>query len=168
MKHEFIIQGEGFILRPLTLDDLELLRYWRNSNKIQKWFLDKRYIDSKQQIEWYKKYLENENDIFFIIEDTILNRAVGAISLYNIDKKEAEFGRFMIGDPEAKGKGIGKKAMEAICKFGFQQLHLNRINLEVIKSNHRAIRIYEDLGFIQVEHPLIDQNNTIKMTKNIT
>lgn len=168
MQHNYVVFGEGVTLRPLAIEDLELLRSWRNSDHIRKWFINKKYINSEQQKMWFNQYLDNDSDIFFIIEDNCnLKRPVGAISLYNIDRTnhEAEFGRFMVGDPDARGTGAGRKALRAICEFGLLELELERISLEVIGTNQHAINIYLDLGFIKMDRYVLGHDIIIKMSK---
>ncbi len=52
-----------------------------------------------------------------------------------------------IGDNSFRGKGIGKEALALTIEFGFQELNLHRIQLNVLSYNKPAIAIYEKLGF---------------------
>jgi RimJ/RimL family protein N-acetyltransferase len=74
---------------------------------------------------------------------------VGQISLYHIDwpTKKAEFGRLMIGEPSAAGKGLAIAATQLIIKFAFEDLQLEEVYLEVYADNKKAIHIYKDAGF---------------------
>lgn len=53
----------------------------------------------------------------------------------------------MIGDSKNQGKGIGTFAVKEILNHGFNNLNLNRIQLNVLNYNHRAIKLYEKCGF---------------------
>ncbi len=46
-----------------------------------------------------------------------------------------------------RGNGFGKEALELALKFAFQELNLHRIQLTVFEYNHRAISLYEKIGF---------------------
>lgn len=46
-----------------------------------------------------------------------------------------------------QGRGIGRKLMEALLDIADNHLGLARVELEVFPDNHRAIRLYESLGF---------------------
>ncbi|MFD0589826.1 GNAT family N-acetyltransferase [Paenibacillus sp. GCM10027627] len=151
MKHQYSVVFDNVRLRPLEFDDLEQLRLWRNKDSIRVHFKDQRLIDTEQQKAWYERYLLNSTDIFFIIEETSTNsRPVGAVSLYRIDSAnaKAEFGRFMIGEESAKGLGLGYKTIMGVCEFAFNELKLEQVYLEVLKTNVRAIHLYEKAGFI--------------------
>lgn len=55
-----------------------------------------------------------------------------------------------IGNKRFWDQGYGTDAMRTICQFGFEQMNLHRIQLEVYASNQRARKVYERVGF-QVE-----------------
>jgi RimJ/RimL family protein N-acetyltransferase len=52
-----------------------------------------------------------------------------------------------ISDRRYLGKGYGTDALNALVDFGFGELRLERIELEVYDYNLRAIRSYEKAGF---------------------
>ena len=89
-------------------------------------------------------------------------RPVGQVSLYNIAwaEERAEFGRLMIGDPQARGKGLAKQATQLLLDMAFDQLHLNEVYLEVLEGNQSAIAIYRQCGF----QPSACYNNLLKMS----
>lgn len=50
--------------------------------------------------------------------------------------------------PEWQGKGIGRALMDTIMAWGLDPVNeLSRIELQVRGDNHRAIALYESLGF---------------------
>ncbi|MHA1647370.1 MAG: GNAT family N-acetyltransferase [Promethearchaeota archaeon] len=53
----------------------------------------------------------------------------------------------MIGEKSAWNKGYGTEAMKLLVEYGFRELNMNRIELEVFASNPRAKRCYEKVGF---------------------
>lgn len=71
----------------------------------------------------------------------------GTISLKNLDldKKEAEYAISM--HPQAQGKGAALEATARILHEGFRRLKLQRIYLNVLEENKRAVRFYEKAGF---------------------
>lgn len=59
-------------------------------------------------------------------------------------------GTFSIGifAPERRGVGLGQEATGAVVRWGFVELRLHRIELEVLASNDRAIGCYRACGFV--------------------
>lgn len=140
------------ILRLLERDDLPLTLSWRNQDEIRKWFLNTAIIHADVHHAWFERYQELDNDFVFLILAKDMNRApVGQVSIYNIDwnAKTAEFGRLMIGEPRAKGKGIAKEATRTLLDHFFGPLSLNEIRLEVKENNEAAIAIYRSIGFYE-------------------
>jgi RimJ/RimL family protein N-acetyltransferase len=52
-----------------------------------------------------------------------------------------------IGDPDYWGKGYGTDALRLLVGFGFGQLNLRRISLNVFGYNQRAVKSYLKCGF---------------------
>lgn len=141
------IENEEVVLKPITTEDLECMRMWRNSMNNEYIFRDTTYITRQDQMAWYEKYQMDPTDQMYIIIDQ--GQCVGTVALYHIDRdqKEAEFGRLLIGDLNARGKKLGMKASKLLCQYAFETLKLERIVLEVFEDNLYAKNIYEQLGF---------------------
>jgi diamine N-acetyltransferase len=146
------ISGERIRLRLLQENDLPMTLRWRNQEHIRRWFVYSDRITPEQHANWFSKYLERDNDFVFVIEEAdILHKPIGQVSLYDInwDTKEAEFGRLMIGEADASGRGLAREATELIVGYGFEQLGLQHIYLEVYEDNIAAIAIYQKCGFVE-------------------
>ena len=149
MKHSFYTRFKNVMLRPIEEKDLELLREWRNDPEISTEFLTKLdYITPEKQLEWFKRDLENTNCYTFAIcECDQLNEIIGSVALYNFSGKQVEFGRFLIGHQEARGKGLGVKVV-CLCLFmGFTMLGANEIVAVVHEDNIAAVTVYTRAGF---------------------
>ena len=55
--------------------------------------------------------------------------------------------RTMIG-PGGRDRGLGTEALRLIVGYGFEQLGLHRVSLEVYAFNPRARHVYEKAGFV--------------------
>lgn len=77
----------------------------------------------------------------------------GTVSLKNIDKDflDAEFA--IVLHPEAQGKGLAKQGMHEILDIAFNELGLNEVYWNVLKTNVRAIALYEKMGAILLGNP---------------
>jgi RimJ/RimL family protein N-acetyltransferase len=53
----------------------------------------------------------------------------------------------LIGEDDYRGKGFGKLAMNYLINFGFKELKLNRLELEVNLDNLPALNLYKKIGF---------------------
>lgn len=167
MDHMYRIVREKVELRPVSKDDMQTLLDWRNKDEIRNGFIQSEKITMADHLKWFERYLNKPGDIMFIIEEnSLLNKPVGSIALYDIDQdsETAEFGRLMIGEPEAKGKGIAKSATFLLCEFGFRELQLKSVYLEVFSDNFTAFKLYERSGFRKVGERDHQGRTLVKMT----
>lgn len=103
----------------------------------------------EEETQWYDSRGKNKDkSIIFAILALPDKNLIGNVGLHDLDFKNrrAAFG-ISIGDKAYWGKGYGTDATRTIVKYGFEQLGLNRIELEVYDFNPRAIRAYEKAGF---------------------
>jgi RimJ/RimL family protein N-acetyltransferase len=78
------------------------------------------------------------------------DRLVGLTRLYDIQPthRTAILG-ISIGRPSDWGKGYGTDASRLMIRYGFDELNLHRIWLDVFGYNERAIALYRRLGFTE-------------------
>ena len=138
------------VLKPLVVEDIELLRQLRNLNNIRKNFVYDKYIDEESQKKWFVNYLEVNSDLMWSV--FFQEEWCGAVAVYDIDleKREAEFGRIMLS-PSIQGKGLGKKIIKGALDYCKNTLNLRRIVLSVKINNIPAIKSYLDTGFEFIE-----------------
>jgi RimJ/RimL family protein N-acetyltransferase len=76
------------------------------------------------------------------------HRPIGNVSLRNLDAENgsAELAILMT-DPRYIGRGYGTDAVHCIVDYGFGELRLERIYLQVFDYNPRAVRSYQKAGF---------------------
>ena len=105
----------------------------------------------KKITEWIEKDLEKDppSEYSFMIRSLEDERLVGMIGLSGsiIPHGEAFVG-IGIGERALWGKGSGTDAMRVILRYGFTELNLRRVSLDVFEYNPRAIRSYEKAGFV--------------------
>jgi RimJ/RimL family protein N-acetyltransferase len=62
--------------------------------------------------------------------------------------RSAEFA-IMIGRKDYWSRGVGSLATRAMLSHAFRDRQLNRVWLNVLRSNERARRLYERVGFMK-------------------
>ena len=100
--------------------------------------------------EWIERRRKASEDLVWTIADRETNACLGHAGLYRIDHRVrcCEFA-ILIGEPARTGKGLGREVSSVVIAYGFDELNMNRIELSVIASNIRAVRLYESLGFVR-------------------
>lgn len=150
VDHSYRVLTSRLLLRPLTEHDLEIVLRWRRHDHIRKWFQDDLTIEPKQQLTWYERYRQREDDMMFVAVVLNENKPIGAGSLYRINKlsRTAEFGRVFIGEADAQGMGYGEEIVRGITDFGVEMLSLRWVELFVKITNTNAIRTYTNCGYV--------------------
>ena len=128
--------------RVTTLAEAEILRTIRNDCKD---FMTRStdYITSEQQAEWFKTaYKKYELYIAYAIEHgvVVVNAGFGVIHL--------EDDQYLLTGgltPDYRDKGLGTPLFKFLIDNCNKQL---TIRLEVLKTNTRAFKTYERLGFV--------------------
>lgn len=67
------------------------------------------------------------------------------LNQYDPGNRSCNF-RILVG-PTGQGRGLGTEATRMLVGYGFEELLLHRISLEVYDFNPRARRAYEKVGF---------------------
>jgi len=141
------LHGPRVYLRPLSDEETDLILRWRSDPAVAAHLFSER-PPSRAEHEAFLKHLHATSDRFeFAI---VLNDGtpVGTVGLSGIDRKsgDAEYG-ILIGDENARGKGVAREASELILDHAFRALGLHRVILNVFADNDAAIALYRRLGF---------------------
>ena len=147
------LEGEKAALGPLRRELLPTLQRWMNDFEMVKTLArTARPVTAEMQAEWLEKMLApGPTDLVFTIYERRTGgtwRAAGCTGLHEIDhvQGKATFG-ILLGEPEARGRGIGTEATRLVLDYAFNVLHLHNVLLSVYAFNPAAIRCYEKAGF---------------------
>ena len=74
---------------------------------------------------------------------------LGSLSIHRIDllERDAEVGYWVV--PAARGRDIAARALDAVCRWAFEVLGLERIELFHAVENRASARVAEKAGFTQ-------------------
>ncbi len=145
-----MFRGEKIQLAAIQREYLpkyvEWLNDWQVAQFLMPGILAPFNLDDEK--EWYENRHNKEGNYLFAILTLAENKLIGNCGLHQVDLKNrsAIFG-IMIGEKDYWGKGYGTDATRTLIRYGFEELGLNRIELEVYDFNPRAIRAYEKAGF---------------------
>ncbi|RAN76871.1 GNAT family N-acetyltransferase [Bacillus sp. SRB_331] len=106
---------------------------------------------SLEQIKIHIDNINNDSSRYdFAICLKSTDEMIGELSILDIDEENQRAGfRISMLSIALTGKGYGTEAMKIVLSFVFEQLTLNRLQLEVFSHNSRGIRAYEKIGFVK-------------------
>lgn len=108
-----------------------------------------KYFEKDKVEKFFLSCIEDESRVDFLLFNGT-GKVIGEVVLNDIetDVRQANF-RIGIFNENESGKGLGTWAIKNILEYGFQELKLNRIYLDVFSYNERAIHLYKKMGFSQ-------------------
>jgi RimJ/RimL family protein N-acetyltransferase len=148
VRNPFLI-GPRLYLRAPELDELDDLIRWVTHPDVRR-HLSRRFPLNRVQEEGWLRGLDPQRDVVLVLVLRESQRAIGCAGLHGLGgpDRQAELG-IAIGEPDAWGQGYGREAIELLLGYGFDELGLHRVHLNVWATNARAIACYERLGFVR-------------------
>lgn len=137
------------VFLPLTEEDLELVRTWRNQAEIRNNMYTNHFISPEEHRAWYERISRDPQVKYWLFSDDGVKK-IGLVHLYDIDlRNKRAFWGLYVGNTEIRGKGIGSKVEFAILDYVFFKMALNKINCEALSFNKPAIQFYKKFGFAE-------------------
>jgi RimJ/RimL family protein N-acetyltransferase len=144
-----MLKGERVVLRAVEREDLKALHAL--DRNVELVVLGNGAWQPAPLAAWEKdfdKHLDERERSWFLIEvDGVI---VGGCGLHHSDRRDGST-QFGIGiyHPDYVGKGYGPDAIKVLLRWAFRVQNWNRVGLETLACNERAIRSYRGLGFVE-------------------
>ena len=138
-------------LRKIEPSDLPFLYQWENDATM--WADSDTHNplsrhDLHQYIENTTGDIYRDGQLRLIIEESQLStKVVGCIDLFDFDARNRKAAIGMYIAPEARGKGVGKQAVQLLLAYAFDFLHLRMVYAIISVHNIACSHIYEQMGF---------------------
>lgn len=112
-------------------------------------------ITKEMQERWFESNQTDHNIISFsVVETENLHRMVGSASLYDFVGDQAEVGKTIIGDDEARGKSLGFYSELMAVYIGFEKMGIKKIVARIHEDNVASIKRSKRLGYtVTGKHP---------------
>lgn len=151
MLEKPILHGETVRLRPITEADAETM-FASFGDEEGNRLTGTHGTFTLEQVQRHYARVGDADDRadYAIVLQSDPELLLGEVVLNDIDwdNRQASFRIALVG-PHVYGKGYGTQATRLIVQYGFEQLDLHRIELEVYDFNPRAQRVYEKAGFVR-------------------
>ena len=146
-------------LRKLEPSDLPFLYQWENDATM--WADSDTHNplsrhDLHQYIENTTGDIYRDGQLRLIIEESQLStlnsqhstQILGCIDLFDFDARNLKAAIGMYIAPEARGKGVGKQAVQLLLDYAFNFLHLRMVYAIISVNNVACSRLYEQMDFL--------------------
>ena len=137
--------------RKIERSDLELVRQWRNSTRVNSQMINQQYISKDAQNDWFNRVKQSNDQKHFIC--LLDGRAIGVLNFSGITKLECEWGCYL--GEERVLPGIGLVIEAAALIYSFNYLSVNRLNANVLASNTNPQSMHRFYGYNQLENKIV-------------
>jgi RimJ/RimL family protein N-acetyltransferase len=150
MKGLRVIRGERLYLRSIERDDLERCYAWMNDEDLRATLSQRYPVSLAREADWVERATRGQDPSHLALAICLVqgDRHIGNCSLEHIDRENgtATLGIF-IGERDCRGEGLGEEAVRTLCLYGFEEMNLHKVRLDVHAGNDRALKTYERVGF---------------------
>ncbi len=135
-------------LTEITKEDMEYIYKWFSDTDFLKYYdyyppIPLKKADVDKMFDYYKD--SGKSKVFAVRKGGII---IGIAGFDDIIKENQVATLFIgLGSENERGKGYGKKTMNLLLEYGFENLNFHRIQLNVLEFNEAAIALYEKCGF---------------------
>lgn len=134
-------------LEPFKPSDFNLFISWIDSKELLLQIAGN-YFSYPLTLAQLQNYLYDKNSFSFSIVEKSTNKVIGHSEIILLDNKVCKLDKILIGDEAYRGKGAGKKVVNELLAFSFENLSAEKAELYVYDWNMGAIKLYERVGFI--------------------
>lgn len=137
-------------LRAIEPDDAEAFSVWFNDPEVT-YGLGNRYpVSWAGERAWAEAHgaPRYADGAYFAVEthDGVLLGSCGLSDTAYPENRCAQLG-IVLGNKAYWNQGYGTDAVRTLCRFGFEEMNLHRIELLVFAFHEAARRVYEKVGF---------------------
>ena len=146
-----LVRGQKIYLRAGERADVPQFVRWMNDARMARFLTRRAPMGQADEERWFERMVEQQGreGWFFVICLLEGGRPIGTCGLFDVDSVNGSAGLgISIGDPADWSRGWGTDALNALVDFGFGELRLERIWLDVYDFNTRARRSYDKGGFV--------------------
>lgn len=154
-----MIEGKLLGIRSVEEKDLETLMEWRNNPAFRRNFRETRELNLVNQRSWYDKTNKSSSDFMFVFERLNDKRLLGAGGILYINWiiRSGDFS-FYIGYDNLyiDDNGYAKDATDLLLNYGFNNLNLNKIWMELYEFDNKKMTFFRDHYNFKVDGCLRD------------
>ncbi|NLL37097.1 MAG: UDP-4-amino-4,6-dideoxy-N-acetyl-beta-L-altrosamine N-acetyltransferase [Fretibacterium sp.] len=124
-----------------------LILKWRNSPEVRAQMLRQHLISEEEHARWLET-VSKAGASTFVRVAFWGDRPFGVVNLSDVDRAfSCALWGLYIGEPDLRGRGLGKALLAHLLFWGFEELSLYRLYASVLEKNTAAQVLYGKAGF---------------------
>ena len=144
--HNFVIETERLILRPLKFDDADDVFEWVSDEDVARYMINPTYKSKEKVKEWLNSLQIFDGEYHFGYVRKEDNKLIGSGSIRPDGNREEywEFGYNFRKD--CWGKGYATEATKAMINFAHEQFGIKNFSSSHVEQNKASGRVMEKCG----------------------
>lgn len=140
MRHDIILSGPAFRIRPIGDADAEFVLSLRTNPGLNR-FLHTTSSDVTQQVAWLADYYERPKDYYFVIERISSGKPEGVIAVYDIEpiSCSGEWGRWILYPNSL----AAVESVMLIYRCAFDVLNLDAVYCRTVAANETVVSFHD-------------------------
>lgn len=148
-SHMPSLPTEHLLLRPMRVADADDMFCYAKREDVTRYLLWSPH-PNRAYTERYLRYLQGRYAVGEFYDWAIIHRAdnrmIGTCGFTRIDPSHNSGEIGYVLNPDYHGRGYGTEAARCVLRFGFETLHLHRIEARFMQGNTASLRVMEKLG----------------------
>lgn len=132
-------------LRDATLEDADLLFFWRNDGLTRRMSISQDEISWHEHISWLTQVLSSEKSHLFI---AMLNGT--PVGVLRLERLGESFDLSITVSPSARGKGIGSKILKNAKDWATANTDVKYIHASIKETNLASLKLFLRCGYLEL------------------
>jgi UDP-4-amino-4,6-dideoxy-N-acetyl-beta-L-altrosamine N-acetyltransferase len=131
-------------LRPIEMNELELMLLWRNSPSVRANMYTRHEISLSEHRAWWEKTGQRTDQRYRMY--AFQGNPLGIVAFNGIDKVHRNSSWAFYASPDAP-KGTGSRMEWLALEHAFGEMGLHKLHCEVLAFNQPVIKLHQKFGF---------------------
>ena len=148
---QYIAESERLLMRAMTEEDCEMVRSWRNQDRIREHYIYRELISKEEQQRYYHERVLSGQVFHYVVCTKDPKETPIACVIYHDyhpERSEIEGGLF-IGEDSALGKGYGPEMFRMGAQYIMRHLGITRVVTRIEVGNDASIVTNLRAGFLK-------------------
>lgn len=143
MRHNIIVDGVAFRLRPISDADADFVLGLRNDARLNM-YIHSTSVKLSDQLNWLSDYYERTGDYYFVVERKQNESPEGVVAIYNInqDNNDGEWGRWIL----KSGSVAAIESAWLAYQAAFTHIKLKSVCCRTLASNLKVVSFHDSCG----------------------
>lgn len=150
--HNYTIETERLIIRPLLVDDVDDVYEWVSDEDVAKYMVYPTYKSKDQLVEWLKSIQKEEKEFNFGYERKEDGKLIGSGGIGPDVNRDGYWAFGYNFRKDCWGKGYATEATKAMIEFAHNKFGINKFSSSHVEQNKASGRVMEKCGLHFVKY----------------